>query len=224
MVRKRKLIFLAIWMIGVAAMAAGAGTIADFSDIEVSTGNTFETGQWRDGTVKIDVKPGSCPNPINVKSGGVLNIAILGTSAFPVDDLVPESVRVWRNVNGDYIGGNVEPLRHSYGDTATPFYPTPGEDICCHDSAGDGIVDLNVQFDKQALIDDLELKEIADDTTRYLRVTVLDDKGNELEGKNCVLILNEPEKSATTGTNTTDDESGGDNPESTEYECEEDVK
>lgn len=209
-------------------MAAGAGTIADFTDIEVSTGNTFETGQWRDGMVKIDIKSGSCPNPINVKSGGkVLQIAILGTSAFPVDDLDPESVRVWRIDNGKYIGGGVEPLKHSYEDTATPFYPTPGEDICCHDLAGDGIVDLNVQFDKQALVDDLELDALADNTTIYLRVTVdaLDEEGNVVDtlvGGDCVRIQKNPKKPA--DTTATDDESGGDNPESMESECEEDVE
>jgi len=200
MIRKRKLIFLAIWMIGVVVMAAGAGTIADFSDIEVSLGNMFDTGVWRDGTVKIDVKPGSCPNPINVKSGGVLPVAILGTTDFPVDDLDPESVRIWRND----IGGNVEPRSHSYEDVATPFDPTI-EEGCCHDLTTDGIVDLNVKFDKKALVDDLKLDEIADKTTIYLRVTVLDDEDNELVGRDCVKILNKPEKSAASSTNTTDD-------------------
>lgn len=193
-------------MIGIVAMAVGAGTIADFSDIEVSTGNMFNTTIWRDGTIKVDIKQGSCPNLINVNSGGILPVAILGTKDFPVDDLDPESVRIWRNDNGDYIGGNVTPEKYSYEDTATPFDPMT-EEGCCHDLTGDGIVDFDVKFDKKALVDDLSLKEIADDTTIYLRVTVLDDEGKELVGRDCVLILNKPEKSATTDANTTDVES-----------------
>ncbi|MCK4527876.1 hypothetical protein KAW18_10935 [candidate division WOR-3 bacterium] len=191
----RTRILAVLLVMGVLSAFAGAGTIADFLDTEVSTGNTFETGKWCDGIIKIDVKPGSCPNPINVKSGGnVLQIAILGTVDFPVDDLDPESVRVWwRNDNGDYIGGNVKPIHHSYEDTATPFYPTPGGEDCCHNKTGDGFDDLNVQFNKQALVDDLELDALADKTTIYLRVTVdaLDEEGNVVDtlvGGDCVRI------------------------------------
>ena len=138
---------------------------------------------------KIDVKPGSCPNPFNVipPCKGDLPIALLGTFDYPVDDLDPTSVRVWRNG----IGGNVAPLRYSYEDTATPFYPT--EEECCHDLTGDGIEDLNVKFDRPALIDDLRLCEIPDKTEIYLTVTVdvLDDAGSVIDtlvGSDCVLI------------------------------------
>lgn len=215
--RKILLVIMVLGIIGISV----AGTFADFSDIEVSADNMFESGQWRNGMIYIDVKPWSCPNPINVNSGGVLQIAILGTKDFPVDDLDPTSVRVWR----DDLGGNVKPIRYSeeYEDTATPFYPTSGGD-CCHDLTGDGIVDLNVEFNKTALVNDLKLDEIPHKTTIYLRVTVLDDEGNQLDGKDCVRILNTPKKSATTDTTTTDDESGDDNPKSMEGEGEEDVE
>ena len=194
--------------------AVSSGTFSYFSDVETSTGNTFTAGTWRDGTINVDVYPGSCPNPINVKAGGVLPVAILGTKDWPVDDLDPTSVRVWREDNdGKLIGGNVEPLRYSYEDTATPFDPKT-EEGCCHDLAGDGIVDLNVKFGTPALVDDLRLDEIADDTTIYLNVTIniTDDRGNRdtLIGEDCVLILNKPKKSAIGPTldNETSDTSG----------------
>ena len=38
-------------------------------------------------TVDIDIKPTSCPNPLNVKSKGVLPVAILGTASFDVNDV-----------------------------------------------------------------------------------------------------------------------------------------
>ena len=180
-------------IIGILFVIGGHGTLTDFFDTEVSIGNAFETGIWRDGSIKVDIIPGTCPNPIDVKTDRDLPVAILGTQDFPVDDLDPTSVRIWRNVNGEYIGGNVLPIVLPSADTATPFYPTPGGD-CCHDLAGDGIVDLNVEFEKLALVGDLELEGIPHGTTIYLRVTVLvlDDEGNRLEGGDCVVILNEP--------------------------------
>lgn len=43
--------------------------------------------------VPIDIKPQSCPNPINVKSRGVLPVAILGTAEFDVTTIDPASIR-----------------------------------------------------------------------------------------------------------------------------------
>jgi hypothetical protein len=56
---------------------------------------------------------------------------------------------------------------------------------------------MNVEFDKQALVEDLKLNEIPDQTAIDLRVTVFDTDGNLLEGGDCVRILNDPEKTAT---------------------------
>ena len=42
----------------------------------------------------VDIKPGSCPNPINVKSKGVLPTEILGTEDFDVTMVDPASVRL----------------------------------------------------------------------------------------------------------------------------------
>jgi hypothetical protein len=42
--------------------------------------------------VALDIKPGSCPNPINIKSKGVLPTAIVGTSCFDVTQIDPASV------------------------------------------------------------------------------------------------------------------------------------
>ncbi|MHC4346223.1 MAG: hypothetical protein ACYSUP_16230, partial [Planctomycetota bacterium] len=37
--------------------------------------------------VAVDIKPQSCPNPFNIKSKGVLPVAILGTDEFDVEDV-----------------------------------------------------------------------------------------------------------------------------------------
>jgi len=47
------------------------------------------TGELSPLEVLVDIKPGSYPNPLNVKSKGVLPVAILGTTAFDVSDVCP---------------------------------------------------------------------------------------------------------------------------------------
>jgi probable HAF family extracellular repeat protein len=61
--------------------------------------------------VAVDIKPGSCPNPVNVKGSGVLPVAILGTVDYDVNAIDPTSIRL----------GGVEPLRSGYEDVATPM-------------------------------------------------------------------------------------------------------
>jgi hypothetical protein len=60
--------------------------------------------------VAVDIRPRSCPNPLNVKSKGILPVAILGTEEFDVYDIDPVSVRL----------EGVAPIRSSYEDVATP--------------------------------------------------------------------------------------------------------
>ena len=61
----------------------------------------------------VDIKPQSCPNPLNVKKKGVLPIAILGTEDFDVTEIDPASVEL------EYIS----PLRWALEDVATPYEP-----------------------------------------------------------------------------------------------------
>ena len=44
-------------------------------------------------TIDIDIKPGSEPNPINLKSNGVIPVAILTTDAFDASDVDPPKAR-----------------------------------------------------------------------------------------------------------------------------------
>jgi len=45
-------------------------------------------------TVAVDVKPGSCPNPLNLKSRGILPVAILGSEDFDIDTIDIASIRL----------------------------------------------------------------------------------------------------------------------------------
>lgn len=94
--------------------------------------------------VPVDVKPGSCPNPINVTNNGVLPVAILGTDELDVTTIDPASVRL----------EGVAPLRSGYEDVGTPFDPYVGKSDCtmdCHEMEWDGWMDLTFKFDSQEI-------------------------------------------------------------------------
>lgn len=97
--------------------------------------------------VPVDIKPTSCPNPLNVKSKGVLPVAILGTADFNVSDVDPSTVTL----------EGVSPLRWNLEDVATPFEPVVGREAAddCTTAGPDGFVDLTFKFDTQAVVDAL---------------------------------------------------------------------
>lgn len=67
--------------------------------------------------VDVDIKPGSCPNPLNLKSKGVLPVAVLGTEEFDVTTIDPLSILLSR----EEVEEGVAPIRSDYEDVATPF-------------------------------------------------------------------------------------------------------
>lgn len=99
----------------------------------------------QDLEVPVDVKPMSCPNPINVTSLGVLPVAILGTDELDVTTIDPASVKL----------AGVEPLRSSLEDVATPYEPflnKPLNAYACTSYGPDGYLDLVLHFDMQMVV------------------------------------------------------------------------
>lgn len=95
--------------------------------------------------VPVDIRPGSCPNPLNCKVKGVLPVAIPGTAGLDVAQIDPLSIRL----------AGVEPLRSDIEDVTTPFAPYTGKqdcDIDCNTVSPDGFQDLTLKFDLQHLI------------------------------------------------------------------------
>lgn len=135
--------------------------------------------------VFIDIKPGSCPNPLNPKSKGVLTVAVLGTEGFDVTTIDPASILL--SLEG--IVGGVEPIRWSDEDVATPF---EGELCDCHDLDGDGYMDLILKFDTQDLVETLGLGGYAGETIHLTLTGNLkaegDDVGPPIQGSDCVRI------------------------------------
>jgi len=97
-----------------------------------------------DIAVPFDIRPTSCPNPINVVSRGVLPAAILGTASFDVTQVNPATVRL----------EGVAPIQHNFEDVATPFEPFVGKQIAfdCTTEGPDGFLDMTLKFRMQDIV------------------------------------------------------------------------
>lgn len=94
----------------------------------------------------IDVKPGSCPNPPNVKCKGILPVAILGTDILNVNDIDPDSIK---------LEGTVSPIEvlGTY-DVSQPFVGELEDCDSCVSSCDiiDERLDLLLKFDRQEVV------------------------------------------------------------------------
>jgi hypothetical protein len=139
----------------------------------------------------LDIKPGSCPNPLNRGSLGVLPVALVGKAYFDATTIDVSSVVMFR-VDG--IGWGVGPHEGPLGphslfeDVATPFVGDPCD---CHDLGGDGIVDLSMKFKTVDVVEALELNDLPAGAAVELVVvgSLLD--GTEFEARDCITIVPE---------------------------------
>jgi hypothetical protein len=131
--------------------------------------------------VSIDIKPGSCPNPINTKSGGVVSVAITGTEVLDVTTIDPTTVTL----------AGVLPLRWDYEDVATPYAAYLAEDCYdCHELEGDGFEDIVFKFNKRELVAALGPVNDGDCLVVTLNGTFFEVFGGAgFEGTDVVLIL-----------------------------------
>jgi hypothetical protein len=125
--------------------------------------------------VKIDIKPGSCPNPFNLTKKGVLPVALLGSEEFDVTSIVPETLR---------LEGDCPALRWSLEDVATPYdgeFSDPPVESDCTTAEGDGWTDLTVKFDSQCIA--MTQGALTDWDVRLWTLTgkYLNDEGDEIE-------------------------------------------
>lgn len=134
-------------------------------------------------SVGVDIKPGSCPNPLNVKSKGGLSVAIAGTSDFDISQIDPASILL----------EGVTPLRWAYVDTTTPFEPFLGKQDCnddCDELCHDGILDIVFNFDRQEIV--AALGSVGDGDCLILRLTgdLKEEFGGiSIEGEDVMAII-----------------------------------
>ena len=132
----------------------------------------------------IDIKPGSCPNPLSVKSKGVIPVAILGRADFDVTAIDVSTITL----------EGVTPVRSNFEDVSSPV--EDGQECECTTEGPDGFLDLTLKFDKQEILAALEgklgdLNAIENKTEIPLRLTaMLIDEEVEDEGTDCIRILN----------------------------------
>jgi|GEM_PF-3937367 len=131
--------------------------------------------------VKVDIKPQSCPNPLNVADMGVLPVAILGTSDFDVSQVDPASLRL----------EGIAPVRWTMEDVSTPV-PDSDDSCFCHTLGPDGFVDLVLHFPAQEIVS--ALGSYSNWETRALTLTGELFDGTPIEGEDCIRIQIPPKK------------------------------
>ncbi len=142
-------------------------------------------------TVAVDIKPTSCPNPLQTGKKGVTPVAILGTDEFDVTEIDPVTVLL----------EGVAPLRWSLKDVATPFSDDIEDCMDCTTQGPDGHMDLTLKFDTQELVTALD--EVEDRECRVLTLTgnlTEEAGGTDIVGEDVVRIqLKKMKKIATLG-------------------------
>jgi probable HAF family extracellular repeat protein len=131
-------------------------------------------------TLSLDIKPGSCPNPLNTNTQGKgrLPMAILGTDTFDVNEIEVDSIS---------IAGTVLPVRTPViEDVGTPL---DGQECECHEPEGDGHDDLLIHFSKREIILALGLDEM--ETGAVVPITVEGEllDGTPFEATDCVTLV-----------------------------------
>lgn len=163
--------------------------------------------------VIVDINPQSCPNPLNVKSKGVLPVAILGTETYDVFDIDVASLRL----------DGVPPIKSSYEDVSTPlsddalilassvfsngYYEPPIEECDCTEEGPDGFEDLTLKFNTQDIVNALGEVNDGDVVTLTLTGELLINEtpsalrlasdvfsngyyyAPSIEGKDCVVVI-----------------------------------
>ena len=126
--------------------------------------------------ISVDIKPGSCPNPLNVKDKGVLPVAILGTEDFDVFTIDSASIRL----------AGVAPIRSGYEDVAT--HVVNSSDACeCTTEGPDGYMDLTLKFNIQEIVS--TLGAIYDGDILELTLNGVNLDGTPIEGSDCIEII-----------------------------------
>ncbi len=200
-----------VWVCFDAVGEVGETSLLEFEDDSVSLGGS---NVWAQGgivrvcprgiAVDLDIKPQSCPNPLNTSGGAppvarfggedldgdiidppaselgesVLPVAILGANHFEASTIDPNSVRL----------EGVSPLRWNLEDVAAPV---ESDDTCeCTTAGPDGYDDFALKFSKREVLTALEAQApFVDREVRVLTITGMTWDGTPIVGHDCVVII-----------------------------------
>lgn len=125
--------------------------------------------------VDIDIKPADCPDYLNMRSAGILPVALLGTSYVDVKQIDPDSIRL----------EGVAPKRFTLEDVTrrflncTNYYENP-----------DGYLDLALKFDCQQIVSKLMGVQDGDRVALTLTGNLKREfGGTAIRGNSVVIIL-----------------------------------
>jgi len=131
--------------------------------------------------VILDIRPGSCPNPLNVTvpngekaNGGVLPVAILGSDELDVHNIDVSSLEL----------AGAAPLRHSFADVAAPA--SEDNDCACSEMGPDGYTDLELKFRRLDVV--AGLGSVSGGNVPVTLTGKMKD-GTPIEGNDCVRIV-----------------------------------
>jgi len=124
--------------------------------------------------VAVDIKPTSCPNPLNLKSKGVLPVAILGSEELDVNTIDTASIRL----------AGIAPIRSSYEDAAAPVLDA--NDCNCTTVGSDGYTDLTLKFKTQEIVE--AIGEVGHGDVLTLELTGVLFGERPIEGADCIVI------------------------------------
>jgi len=130
--------------------------------------------------VAVDIKPGSCPNPLNLKSNGLLPVAVLGGEEFNVYDIDTTSIRLM----------GVAAVRSSFEDVASPSSDLANRCECAIINP-DGFMDLTLKFRTQDIATEL-LRSSGELVNGGEYLLVLSGElfdGTVIKGEDCVKLV-----------------------------------
>jgi len=164
--------------------------IADCNDNCRNIYNPDQLDRDRDGLgnvcdemqVPLDIKPRSCPNPLNTFYKDILPVAILGTRNYKVTEIDPASIRLEK----------VAPVRYAKEDISTPFIPFIGKVKAtdCTTAGKDGIMDLmdlTLKFNNKDIVS--ALGSVTNGEIKVLHLTGKLYDGTPIVGEDVVVIL-----------------------------------
>lgn len=163
-------------------------TLQHLKSIELPAEMSADSGAFFVGqkatfiTVPCDIKPNDCENTFNIKSKGVVNLAIFGSADFDITTIDPASVRL----------NDAPPTKSNITDISAPSISVVEDECYCEELGPDSYPDLLFKFPTQAIVNTLDIENIPDGTTIQLTLT-----GNLLKefdelpiiGKACITIL-----------------------------------
>ena len=167
---------------GVAATGVGDVNGDGFPDVAVgaiwweqNTGRTHVFACHPAVVAGLDIKPGACPNPLNSRNRGRLQVAVLGDEDFDVCDIDVSTVRL----------EGVPAIRHRVRDVSRPV-PDGSEECACTTTGPDGLPDLLLTFQNQEIV--AALRPLTNGEERVLTLTAQLIDGTAVTARDCVRV------------------------------------